>query len=223
MKTIKYLLLCIIFFDILGCITTPKGEEIKIEKIDKNAKIVMSINEKNNTTTFAFYIPIRESPYIIPQIYREQDNNTKKANYGLYLDVLNYDSITLKKFNQMTFLIDEVRYDFYGMSAVKQNISEATSKEQAYFFSSKPNIGKLIEMQLIGNASLQDQLDQIYLCVFTDSRSPFSMASLASPTTYSEPAIQITSSGLAVSTACRAAAVTSGIIVTSEMIFSAAA
>ena len=65
----------------------------------------------------------------------------------------------------------------------------------------------------------QDLKDQKDFRVFADLRRPFSMASLASPTTYSEPAIQITSSGPELSIAIFAAPATSGTIDTSEMIF----
>ena len=79
-------------------------------------------------------------------------------------------------------------------------------------------IRKWEKFSLFGGFS-QDQKDFHF---YAERRSPFSNASLASPTTYSEPAMQMTSSGPAFSIAVSTAAATSGAIDTSEMIFWAA-
>jgi hypothetical protein len=104
-------------------------------------------------------------------------------------------------------------YDWYARLDSNQRLSapeaDALSPELRAHLTKNADFGiwKCEKFSLFVGFS-QDQKNQRDLLFFAERRSPFSMASLASPTTYREPATQTASSDAAVSTACRNASAT---------------
>ncbi len=159
MKNIKLLLLFILIGMLTGCISMSGSNTNNSS--GSNPQIESKYNDKSNSTTLAFYLMIKSSPKIYPQIMQVQDNVTDENNYFLNLQISNDYNIEILKYDQMTYMVDDERFDFYGAPVYEQNIYNDTAFELTFFLSSKPDIGDLRDIQAWSNDDVYVQNEEI--------------------------------------------------------------
>ncbi len=126
-----------------------------------NSKIVTQDNDKSNSTTYSYYLKIKSSPQIYPQIAQVKHNITKEYLYLLTLQITNNYNIKILEYNLMTYIVDDVRFDFYGAPVHDQDIFNDTAFELTSFLSSKPDIGDLFDIQAWSNDDVYAQNEVI--------------------------------------------------------------
>ena len=129
--------------------------------LEGNSKIVTQDNDKSNSTTYAYYLKIKSSPQIYPQIAQVKHNITKEYLYLLTLQITNNYNIKILEYNLMTYIVDDVRFDFYGAPVHDQDIFNDTAFELTSFLSSKPDIGDLFDIQAWSNDDVYAQNEVI--------------------------------------------------------------
>ena len=104
---------------------------------------------------------IKSIPKIYPQISQVQDNTTKEYLYLLSLQITNDYNIKIFEYNQMTYMVDDQRFDFYGAPIHEKDIFNDTAFELTFFLSSKPDIGDLFDIQAWSNDDVYAQNEEI--------------------------------------------------------------
>ncbi len=163
MKNIKLLVVFILIVILSGCITSGlsmSGSNTN-NAGSSNPQIVTQYNDKSNSTTYAYYLMIKSIPKLYPQISQVQDNTTKEYLYLLSLQITNDYNIKIFEYNQMTYIVDDQRFDFYGAPVHEQDIFNDTAFELTSFLSSKPDIGDLFDIQAWSNDDVYAQNEEI--------------------------------------------------------------
>ena len=107
----------------------------------KSFSVSAGYDEKKNVDVTAGVFMMNRLPVDVLQIYRNVERGDGKVSYGIYNSFRDDLHAMRPYFSVVAFIVDGKRTDFYGKSFGSEDIMQAKTSEDGYFFSNKPALG----------------------------------------------------------------------------------